>query len=135
MDTPMKEHMAAVNRVLRFFKKTPCRELSFKKTFNHGIEVFTSADWVGFIVNRSSSSSYCSFIWGNLVTWRSRKQLALARSTVEAELRLLAHGLCEVLWLKNLLGELRILTQRRMKIFKTIKKQLTLVITLFIMIE
>lgn len=50
----------------------------------------------------------CSYVWGNLVTWRSKKQSVVARSSVEAELRSLANGICEGIWLKRLLEDLKI---------------------------
>jgi len=40
---------------------------------------------------------------GNLVTWRSKKQSVVARSSAEAEFRALAHGICEGIWIKRLL--------------------------------
>jgi len=43
---------------------------------------------------------------GNLVTWRSKKQSVVTRSSAEAEFRTIAHGVCEMLWLKILLKEL-----------------------------
>ena len=56
--------------------------------------------------NRRSTSGYYTFAWGNLVTWKSKKQTVDARSSDEAELRAIAHGICELLWLKHLLEEL-----------------------------
>ena len=44
---------------------------------------------------------------GNLVTWTSKKQTIVAQSRAEAEFRALAQGICEVLWIKKLLKELR----------------------------
>ena len=44
------------------------------------------------------------------MTWRSKKQLVVARSSAEAEFRSLAHGICEGMWLKRLLEELRVKT-------------------------
>ena len=43
---------------------------------------------------------------GNLVTWRSKKQKVVARSSAEAEFRGMSHGVCELLWLKKLLRDL-----------------------------
>lgn len=117
MHAPTEEHMGAVNRVLRYLKGTPGRGLLFKKASNRGVEVYTDADWAGSDTDRRSTSGYCSFVWGNLVTWRSKKQTVVARSSAEAELRSLAHGLCETLWLKNLLNELRQTIQEPLKLY------------------
>ena len=48
------------------------------------------------------------FVEGNLVTWRSKKQKVVARSSAEAEYRGMAHGVCELLWIKQVLQDLRI---------------------------
>lgn len=40
------------------------------------------------------------------MTWRSKKQPVVARSSAEAEYKGMAFGVCELLWLKNLLTEL-----------------------------
>ncbi|RDX84158.1 hypothetical protein CR513_34840, partial [Mucuna pruriens] len=34
----------------------------------------TDVDYAGSIVDRRSTSGYCMFLGGNLVTWRSKKQ-------------------------------------------------------------
>ncbi|PKU66556.1 putative mitochondrial protein [Dendrobium catenatum] len=49
------------------------------------LEVYTDADYTGSPVDRRSTSGYCTFLGGNLVTWRSKKQNAVARSSAEAE--------------------------------------------------
>ncbi|RVW96936.1 Retrovirus-related Pol polyprotein from transposon RE2 [Vitis vinifera] len=43
---------------------------------------------------------------GNVVTWRSKKQSVVARSSAEAEYRALAQGICEGIWIKRVLSEL-----------------------------
>jgi len=40
----------------------------------------------------------------------------VARSSAEAELRAMAHGICEGIWLKRMLEEIRIPTNSTMKI-------------------
>ncbi|XP_075501024.1 uncharacterized protein LOC142539444 [Primulina tabacum] len=51
---------------------------------------------------------YRSLSWGNLVTWRRKKQSVVAISSVEAEFRALSNGICEGMWLKTLLYESKI---------------------------
>ncbi|RVX02081.1 Copia protein [Vitis vinifera] len=80
--------------------------LFFRKTENCDTEVYSDADWAGNIIDRRSTSGYCSFVWGNLVTWRSKKQSVVARSSAEAEYRALAQGICEGIWIKRVLSEL-----------------------------
>ena len=50
---------------------------------------------------------YCVFIGGNLIFWKSKKQDVVTRSSVEAEHRAMALATCELVWLKQLLQELR----------------------------
>ena len=107
MHSPCEEHFEAVFRILRYLKATPEKGLFFGKNQQRGIEVYIDADWAGLITDRRSTSGYCTFIWGNLVTWRSKKQSVVARSSAEAEFRSMAQGECEVLWLKRVLEELK----------------------------
>ncbi|CAM8951545.1 unnamed protein product [Rhodiola kirilowii] len=106
MHCPCEEHLEAVYRIIRYLKSTPGKGLFFGKNKNRGIEVYTDADWAGSISDRRSTSGYCTFLWGNLVTWRSKKQSVVARSSAEAEFRSMAQGVCEILWLKRVLEEL-----------------------------
>ena len=50
------------------------------------MKVYTDADYAGSIVNRRSTTRYCMFLGGNLVTWMSKKQNVVARSSAKAEL-------------------------------------------------
>lgn len=108
LSNPSETHMEAVYRILRYLKRDPGKGLMFKKTLNRSLEVYTDANWAGSPIDRKSTSGYCSYVWGNLVTWRSKKQQVVARSSAEAEFRALAQGICEGIWLKRLLGELKV---------------------------
>ena len=81
------------------------------------IEVYTDADYTGSITDRRSTSGYCTFLGGNLVIWRSKKQLVVARSSAEAEFRSMALGICELLWLKITLKDLKIKWETPMKLY------------------
>ena len=56
-------------------------------------------------------------MWGNLVTWRSKKQTIVARSSAKAEFHAIANGMCELLWLKQLLGEIGVKEEMPMKMY------------------
>lgn len=72
------------------------------------LEAYTNTDYVGSIVDRRSTSGYCTFPRRNLVTWRSKKQTVVARSSAKAEFRAMAQGICELLWLKITFEDLKI---------------------------
>ncbi|KAL6277717.1 hypothetical protein ACE6H2_021318 [Prunus campanulata] len=106
MHAPSERHMDAVNRILRYLKSTPGKGIIFTKNESLTIEGYTDADWAGDNTNRRSTSGYFTFVGGNLVTWRSKKQKVVSRSSAEAEYRAMAQGICELLWVKNVMKEL-----------------------------
>ena len=48
------------------------------------------------------------FLGDSLVTWRSKKQDRVSRSSAEAEFRALAQGMCEGLWMRIILDDLKV---------------------------
>ena len=87
--------MEVVNRILRYLKTTLGRGLMFRKTGRKTIEAYSNWDWVGFVVDRKSTFSYCTFVWGNLVTWRSKMPSVVARSSAKVEYKATSLGICE----------------------------------------
>ncbi|RVW45480.1 Retrovirus-related Pol polyprotein from transposon TNT 1-94 [Vitis vinifera] len=63
MHSPTEEHMEAVYRILRYLKMTSGKGLFFRKTENRDTEVYSDADWARNIIDRRSTSGYCSFVW------------------------------------------------------------------------
>jgi uncharacterized protein (DUF2164 family) len=100
-------HQEVVYQILRYLKNCPGKGVLFSKNGHTKIEVYTDADWAGCLDDRKSTSGYCSFVGGNLVSWRSKKHNVVARSTPEAEYRAMTQGVSEGLWLCRLLQELR----------------------------
>ena len=90
--------MNAVIRILRYSENAHGKGILFTKTVDHqSIEVYIDADWGGAVDDSRSTSGYFTFVGGNLVTWKSKKQNVVARSSAEVEFRGMTLGLCETL--------------------------------------
>lgn len=106
MSSPTVHHWAALEQILCYLKGAPRRGILYA---NHGhirIECFSDADWAGSKVDRRSISGYCVFVGGNLVSWKSKKQNVVSRSSAESEYRAMAQSVYEILWIYQLLTEI-----------------------------
>ena len=98
--------MDVVEWILRYLKSTPGKGILISNHGNLKVEGYTDTDWTGSKDDRRSTSGYFTFVGENLVTWRSKKQLVVARSSVEAEFRGMTLCVCELLWIKIVLSNL-----------------------------
>jgi hypothetical protein len=117
MHDPREGHMDAVYQILRYLKSAPGKGLIFRKNGHLSIEGYCDSDWASCADDRKSTSGYCMFVGGNLVSWKSKKQSVVARSTAEAEYRAMALGVAEMMWLRALLVELKMDQGAQMKLW------------------
>lgn len=69
------------------------------------------------ILIEKSTTGFYTFVDGNLVTWKNKKQNVIAQSNAEAEYRTTASTASELTWIKQLFLDVGINTQEPMKIF------------------
>jgi Reverse transcriptase (RNA-dependent DNA polymerase)/Integrase core domain/gag-polypeptide of LTR copia-type/GAG-pre-integrase domain len=106
MYKPMEGHLEIVNQILRYLKSAPGRGILMQKHGHLNIVGYTDADWAGCPYGRKSTTGFCMFVGGNAVTWRSKKQAVVAKSSAEAEYRAMSAATSEIIWLRTLLQEL-----------------------------
>ena len=97
MHDPREIHLEAAYRVLHYLKAHPGKGILFKKTLDIVLAISTNGDFVGSPLDRRSTIGYCTFLGGNLLSSRSKKQNVVARSSVEVEFRDQHHRLSEAL--------------------------------------
>ena len=107
-------HWDVVVRIFRYIKGTP--GVLYENRGHTQVVGYSDADWAGSPTDRRSTSRYCMFIGGNLISWKSKKQDVVARSSAEAEYRAMALATCTLIWLKHLLQELRFGKDEQMKL-------------------
>ena len=106
MQEPRQVHWNEVMRVLSYIKGSPGKGLIYSRYGHLLIKAYSDVGYGGDKDNRRSTSGYCTFVGGNLVTWRSKKQNVVSKSSVKAEYRAMSQTASEIVWLKNLLTEL-----------------------------
>lgn len=103
MHDPCEPHLALVKRILPYVNNT----------LNNGLQigigpVKSLIDWAGCLDSRRSATGYCVFHGYNLVSWSSKIQSTMSRSSAQAEYRDAAHVVAEFCWLRQLMHEVHI---------------------------
>ena len=88
--------------ILHYIKGTLGQGVLYENKGHIQIVGYCDADWASSPADKRSTLGYCVFIRGNLISWKSKKQDVVARSSAEAEYRAMTLATCELIWLKQL---------------------------------
>uniref|UniRef100_A0A2N9ETY9 Reverse transcriptase Ty1/copia-type domain-containing protein n=1 Tax=Fagus sylvatica TaxID=28930 RepID=A0A2N9ETY9_FAGSY len=105
MHSPTDTHLIAAKRILRYIKGSLSSGLLFQPD-SLNLQAYADADWAGDPIDRRSTSGYVVFLGSTPITWVSKKQCTVSRSSTEAEYRSLASATAEVFWIRIVLKDL-----------------------------
>ncbi|WKA03634.1 hypothetical protein VitviT2T_021734 [Vitis vinifera] len=117
MQEPRKPHLDVVHHLLQYLKGAPGQGLYFSTKGNLLLRGFCDADWARCSITRRSVTGYCIFLGEALISWKTKKQTTLSRSSAESEYRAMASITCELTWLKYLLDDLKVEHSQPAKLF------------------
>ncbi|XP_057247033.1 uncharacterized mitochondrial protein AtMg00810-like [Beta vulgaris subsp. vulgaris] len=95
LSEPRTPHYAAALHVLKYLKGT----------LNHAN---SDADWGSCAYSGRSHTGFCIFLGDSLISWKTKKQKVVSKSSTEAEYRSMSQTTSEVVWIEGLLQDLHI---------------------------
>ena len=106
MQNPRTTHWSALKRVLRYLAGSCNKGIFISANSPLTFHAFSDADWAGDKDDYVSTTGYLLYLGSTPISWSSRKQRSVARSSTEAEYKALADTASELLWVFSLFTEL-----------------------------
>ncbi|RVX13659.1 Retrovirus-related Pol polyprotein from transposon RE1 [Vitis vinifera] len=106
LSDPTEYRTVVVKRLLRYLCGTLDHDITLRRTSPLALHAFSDSDWAGNKDDFTSTSAYIIYLGHNPISWSSKKQRNVARSSTEAEYRSVASTAAEIRWIYSLLTEL-----------------------------
>ncbi|GJW47590.1 hypothetical protein Tco_0079236 [Tanacetum coccineum] len=103
MQNPQIEHREAAIRVVRYLKGSPGQGIILKNKCDLQLRGWCDADWAGCPLTRRPLTGWLVYLGDSIISWKTKKQHTVSRSSAEAEYRSMALTTGELKWLKGLL--------------------------------
>ncbi|KAK3035781.1 hypothetical protein RJ639_033510 [Escallonia herrerae] len=117
MQSPRSQHWDAALRVLRYLKAAPGQGLFLPADSPLRIYAFCDSNWASCPLTQRSVTGYFVSLGNSPISWRTKKQPTVSRSSAEVEYRSMAVTTCKLTWLKSFLLSLGVHHDRPMRLF------------------
>ena len=108
ISSPTKHHQQAVFCILRYIKGNLGSRIFLHKNSNNELRGYNDSDWATCSETKKFVTGFAVFLGESLISWKSKKQPTISRSSSETEYRALATTTCEIQWLTYILKDLGI---------------------------
>lgn len=106
MHQPRLQHYTALHHVMRYPAGTIGQGILLSATPQLTLKAYSDSDWASCPDTRRSVIGYVMLLGSSPVSWKSKKQATVSKSSAEAEYRAMAAAASEITWLVRLLQEL-----------------------------
>lgn len=108
MHCPRLPHWTIVKCILHYLNHICHLGLFFSSSSSTKLTTFSDIDWARCTDDKRSTGGFYLYFGNYLISWGSKKQPTIARSSTEAEYKFVANATCEILQLQPLLKDLGI---------------------------
>ena len=109
---PKESHYQIALHVLKYVKGTTNLGIWYPKDDSFDLHGYTDSDFGGCRIDRKSTSGTCQFLGNKLISWMSKKQTSVGRSTAEAEYVAAGNCCAQLLWMQHQLRDYGIVNER-----------------------
>ena len=105
LTSPTVVHWQAAIHLLKYIKKQPGQGIFLSAQSSTQIRAFCDSDYGMCLDTRRSTTGFCVFVGDSLISWKSKRQSVVSRSSTEAEYRAMAITTTELVWMRQLLKD------------------------------
>ena len=112
MHRPTSDHWTVVKRILRYLCGTIDHEILLHRQSSLQIHAYSDIDWADNKDDFTSNNAFILYLDRHPVSWSSKKQRIVARSSIKVEYQSVTTMVVELRWVSNLLDELGLSSTR-----------------------
>ncbi|KAL0315859.1 UNVERIFIED_CONTAM: Retrovirus-related Pol polyprotein from transposon RE2 [Sesamum radiatum] len=112
LQSPRTTYWDAPLHILRYLRGSSSLGLFFSSRSSLQLSAFSDAAWASCLDSRRSITCFCIFLGSSIISWKTKKQATVSRSSAEAEYRSMASTVSELLWISYLLRDFQLSIQQ-----------------------
>ncbi|XP_019266034.1 PREDICTED: uncharacterized protein LOC109243549 [Nicotiana attenuata] len=117
MHRPKRSHVEGALRVVKYLKNALGLGILLSSKPSSQLTVYCNADWATCPMTRRSVSGFIVKLGDSLISWKTKKQNTMSRSSAKAEYRSMANAIAEIFWLVGLCKELKVKLELPVKLY------------------